>query len=444
MNTPIADFVRKYAESDISRFHMPGHKGEAFLGIEKFDITEIEGADVLSLADGIISESEENASSLFSSAHSFYVTQGSTTAICAMLSLVKKPIPQKTVILAARNVHKAFVNACALLDFDIRWIMPEEYSDILRCKITVECVKELLEACLELPSAVYLTSPDYLGNMQDICGIAKVCKEFGVPLLVDNAHGAYLKFLEKSQHPLDMGADVCCDSAHKTLPVLTGGAYLHISKTAPSYFAECARRKIALFSSTSPSYLILQSLDLCNAYLDGEYKKELSVCVQRVNDLKNSLENFGFAIEQGEPLKIVIDAKKSGYYGTELAEILREHNIEPEFCDEDYLVLMITPQNNLKALKKLKEVFSLITPQKPLEKEILGAIEAEKAMSVREAVFSDSEEVDVKNSEGRICAELTVSCPPAVPVAVCGEIISKEMVHILEKYGISKVRVVKD
>ena len=109
--------------------------------------------------------------------------------------------------------------------------------------------------------AVYITSPDYLGGVQDIAALAEVCHARGVPLLVDNAHGAYLKFLSPSRHPLDLGADMCCDSAHKTLPVLTGGAYLHVAKGAMAAYEAEARHSLAVFGSSSPSYLILQSLD---------------------------------------------------------------------------------------------------------------------------------------------------------------------------------------
>jgi arginine/lysine/ornithine decarboxylase len=121
------------------------------------------------------------------------------------------------------------------------------------------------------PCAVYVTSPDYLGNQQDLAGLSAVCAARGIPLLVDNAHGAYLHFLPQPAHPLDLGATACCDSAHKTLPVLTGGAYLHIAKNAPERYARDAKRAMALFGSTSPSYLILQSLDRANAYLAGGY-----------------------------------------------------------------------------------------------------------------------------------------------------------------------------
>ncbi len=443
MKTPIADFVRDYSQRGTSRFHMPGHKGEGFLGIEKYDITEIDGADVLSHAEGIINQSEENASSLFSSAHTFYVTQGSTTAICAMLALVKKSEPQRTVVLAARNVHKAFVNACALLDIDAEWLVPDKTSGILECRVAAEDVEKRLKNLTQKPDAVYLTSPDYLGNMQDIYGIAKVCRKYGVPLIVDNAHGAYLKFLEKSQHPIDLGADLCCDSAHKTLPVLTGGAYLHVSKDASAEFVKNARGKIGLFSSTSPSYLILQSLDLCNAYLDDGYREKLSCCIDEVDSVKRFMAEKGFAVMTGEPLKIVIDAKKSGCSTKKLAELMRDNQIEPEFFDDDYMVLMVTPHNKKEDFERLKKVFS---------SEVQGSDERtceyfighpEKKMTIRQAVLSEWEMIDACKAEGRICAELTVSCPPAVPIAVSGEVITRDMICLFEKYGIREIKVVK-
>ena len=102
---------------------------------------------------------------------------------------------------------------------------------------------------------MYVTSPDYLGGQSDVAALAEVSHRHGVPLLADNAHGAYLRFLSPSRHPMDLGADLCCDSAHKTLPVLTGGAYLHVGRAAPEPFRENARRALALFGSTSPSYL---------------------------------------------------------------------------------------------------------------------------------------------------------------------------------------------
>ena len=436
MNTPIADFVKKYSEKDFSRFHMPGHKGESFVGCEKFDITEIDGADVLSCADGIIYESEKNASSLFKTAHTFYSAGGSSAAIFAMLALSggKK-------ILAARNVHKAFINACALLDYEAVWLMPEEASGVLSCKVSAKSVEEKILS--ENPSAVYLTSPDYLGNIQDIAGISEVCKKYGIPILVDNAHGAYLGFLKNSQHPIHLGATACSDSAHKTLPVLTGGAYLHISKDAPADYLENAREKLSLFSSTSPSYLILQSLDLCNAYLSDGFEKKLADCIAKTDSAKEVIKSHGFSVLISEPLKITIDAAASGYSGHALAEKLRVSKIEPEFYDNDYVVLMVTPQNKDADFKKLENVFSSIIPMPAILKNSVRISAPKRRMSIREAVFMGSEIIDVTTALGRICAAPTVSCPPAVPIAISGEEITEEITELFLHYGIRKIKVVK-
>ena len=169
-------------------------------------------------------------------------------------------------ILAGRNAHASFLCAARRC-----WIWRSggcggKPDDLPPSAAELEAA---LDGLAEPPAAVYLTSPDYLGNRADIRELARVCRGAGVPLLVDNAHGAYLRFLPEDAHPLTLGADMTCDSAHKTLPVLTGGAYLQISREADPFFAEQAEGAMALFASTSPSWLILQSLDRCNARAGG-------------------------------------------------------------------------------------------------------------------------------------------------------------------------------
>ena len=188
MSTPICDFVRRYRDSDAARLHMPGHKGKPLLGFEPWDITEIDGADELFTSHGIIAESEAQASALFG-AHTVYSTGGSTLCIQTMLHLTALHAASKgerPCILAARNAHKAFVNAAALLDIDIRWLYPEADSGYVSCPITPEQVRRTLEKSAQRPTAVYVTSPDYLGNMLDLRGIAAACHDLGVLLLVDH------------------------------------------------------------------------------------------------------------------------------------------------------------------------------------------------------------------------------------------------------------------
>lgn len=439
MDTPICDFVREYAQSEALRLHMPGHKGNRFLGMESLDITEIDGADSLYEASGIIQRSEQNASALFGWP-TFYSTEGSSQCIRAMLylaSLHARQQGKRPVIAAGRNAHKTFLTAAALLDLDVRWLYPENGGSYLSCDLTAADVARMLET--EKPGAVYLTSPDYLGNMAQIVPIARVCHEHGALLLIDNAHGAYLKFLEPSRHPMDLGADLCCDSAHKTLPVLTGGAYLHCTPG----FRDGAKTALAIFGSTSPSYLILQSLDRANAYL-ADYSRILREFLPFVEGLKRRLSGFGFPLYGGEPLKITVDAKGYGYLGTELADILRDKNIICEFSDPDYLVLMLTPEIGTEGLEQLEKALLSIPKKPPVLQPMPRFQPGKQVLSIREAVLSPSERLPVGQCCGRILAAPTVGCPPAVPILVCGQRIEEHAIRCFQYYGMETCRVVTE
>jgi len=215
MNTPICDFVKAYGEGNPLRLHMPGHKGVSRLGCEGMDITEIGGADVLYHSAGIIRESEENAAALFGTARTVYSTEGSSLCIRGMLYLAMQCTGRRR-FLAGRNAHSTFVTAAALLDAEVDWLWGGDA--LTACAVTADSVADALDGMEEPPAAVYITSPDYLGNILPVSAIADVCHARGVLLLVDNAHGAYLRFLPRSRHPITLGADLCCDSAHKTLP----------------------------------------------------------------------------------------------------------------------------------------------------------------------------------------------------------------------------------
>ena len=438
MDTPICDFVRKYAESEAIRLHMPGHKGKNQLGVESMDITEIDGADSLYEADGIIRQSEENVSRLFG-CPTFYSTEGSSQCIRAMLYLAMlhaKERGKRPLIAAGRNAHKTFLTGAALLDLDVKWLYPKEAGSYLSCDLTVEDVEAVLEA--EKPTAVYLTSPDYLGNVADIAGIARVCKKYGALLLVDNAHGAYLKFLRPSRHPMDLGADLCCDSAHKTLPVLTGGAYLHGTEK----FRDWAKNALALFGSTSPSYLILQSLDGANPYL-ASLTDRLKEFVPYVESVKEKLSARGYALHGQEPLKITISAKSYGYTGQELAEILLNCHIVSEFADPDFLVLMLTPENSPRELDALAKALLSVPEKAPIPGQPPRFQPGQRVCSPRDAMLSPMETLPVAESEGRVLAAATVGCPPAVPIVVSGERIDAHAIDCFRYYGITHCSVMK-
>ncbi len=440
MKTPIYDFVTEYAEKGTARFHMPGHKGKKRLGLETLDITEIGGADVLYNADGIIAESEENASLLFGTAHTYFSTEGSSLAIKAMLALATEGKPRAR-ILAARNAHKTFLYAAALLDLAVGWIgIPERH--LCESRVSAEEAEAALSS--EEYDAVYLTSPDYLGQMPDIKSIAAVCRKHGVPLLVDNAHGAYLAFLSPSLHPIALGASMCVDSAHKTLPTLTGGAYLHISKDAPRAYLEGARRALSLFASTSPSYLILSSLDLTNRYLAEEMEEKLSLALARTEALKARLIQIGYPIVEGEPLKLVLRVSEIGYTGEEFASLLRKEGIELEYADGEYAVFMISPETDKRDMDRLEKALSSLPRLSPLCVSALPFPPVLSVLSPREAILAKQERVPVISAVGRICGTPTVSCPPAVPIVTSGERITREHLALFERYGVSEIDTVAE
>ncbi len=440
METPIYDYVKNYIEKDAVRLHMPGHKGKTLLGGEMRDITEISGADVLYNAEGIIKMSQENASRLFGTGKTLYSAEGSSLCIRAMLYLAlvyAKKEGKNPVIVAARNVHKTLVSGAALLGIDVLWLFSKDKS-LISCEIDYESLERMLKE--KNPVAFYVTSPDYLGNVADIEKISALCKKYNCLLMVDNAHGAYLKFLENTRHPIDLGADICCDSAHKTLPVLTGGAYLHISKNAPGFLGENAENAMSLFASTSPSYLILQSLDMANSYIE---KLNLKSICKKVDSLKTKLKENGYILVGDEPLKITISAKEYGFSGDELSEILERENIIPEFSDPDFLVMMFTEKTCDKDFEKTEKALLNIEKRGVLYQETPKMGVPKIKLSMREAVMSPFEIVKTDDAVGRCLAGLSVTCPPAVPFVVCGEEIDENAKCLFKYYGIDEVKVIK-
>ena len=445
MNTPICDFIRAYADKSPVRLHMPGHKGKALLGPEALDITEIPGADVLYRAEGIIRQSEENAAALFGSGRTLYSAEGSSLCIRAMLQLAQihaRLGGRRPRIAAGRNAHRVFLEAAALLDLEPCWI--GEGDSLLSCPIRPEELERLFSSAGTSPTAVYVTSPDYLGNCADIAALAAVCHRHGALLLVDNAHGAYLKFLSPSRHPLDLGADLCCDSAHKTLPVLTGGAYLHLSRSCPPVLFPMAEQALALFASTSPSYLILQSLDAVNPMLAGDFPRRLKEASEAAAALKERLSGAGWTLTGQEPMKLTLLPKERGYSGAELAAILETKRIVCEFADPDHLVLMFSADNAAEDFTALWNALESIPPREPIRDGPPPLSPSERVLSPREALLSPFEAIPVEDSLGRVLASPSVGCPPAVPILVCGERIGEGALRLFRYYGIKTIDVVLD
>jgi len=442
MDTPVYDFLMKYSSSGILRAHMPGHKGKApVMELEKLyslDITEIKGADSLFEADGIIAESEKNTADLYGSKAAAFSAGGSTLCIQAMLAIMKM---EGRRVIAARNVHRAFLNAAALLDLDVTWIMPGYSGGILSGELQLTDVEAALAASCR-PACVYITSPDYTGRLADIAALAELCHSYDARLLVDNAHGAHLAFLEKNRHPIALGADLCCDSAHKMLPALTGAAVLHTSRKE---YAPLLKQAMSFFGSTSPSYLIMASLDLCNRYIAECIRGDIAAALPQIVALRESFRGR-LAFADGDPFHITVKAAESGYDGTELAELLRAEGVECEYADRELVVLLMSPLSSdldfVRLRAALESAVAGASRKNCIKFKIMPKL-PHMALAIREAAFAPSEEIPVEEAEGRICASVKVPCPPAIPIAASGEIIDRDCIELFREYGIKTVLVVK-
>ena len=400
METPIVKFLKTQKKP---RFHMPGHAGNYLpllqKDLAKFDITEIAGADELFKADGIIAKAEENTASLYGCETTCFSAGGSTACIQAMLAVVAK---RGGKIIATHGAHAAFINACIWLE-----LMPVFTDDIK------EALRQHPDAI-----AIYVTSPDYYGRSFEI-------RKFGdIPLLVDSAHGAHLAFLTPNRHPMQLGATMCCDSAHKTLPVLTGGAFLH----ANGVDKKKIKKAMSMFASSSPSYLILASLDMCNRYLASKAKKDFAKLYKTQEMLKKFAKDLGLSVlEDTDPTKLLI-------YGS-----AAELDVAAEYQNEDFILFLLSPQNTNADINKLKKAISKIKAKPPTEH---IATRSEQKMLPRDAFFAKCEQVKTEDSAGRISTESLFTCPPGIPIVLAGEVITPDIIKNLKISSISMINVV--
>lgn len=441
MTTPLFSAMEAYVNKSRARFHVPGHKGVLpyMSGLAGLDLTEIDGCDSLYTANAGIAETERRYAKLYQSKGSFLSAGGSTLCIQTMLALALNP---GDTLISARGCHTSAVNAMALLDLNPCWVFPKtDEATGLALSVTAEQIKEALAQNPDA-KAVYITSPDYYGRIADIAVISAVCRESGVPLLVDNAHGAHLRFLAPSLHPVGLGADICCDSLHKTLPVLTGGAMLHVGN--PKYSKD-VKRYMSIFGSTSPSYLVMMSVDRALEALLGDFAEKLAETAEKVKRLEIIAENAGFLIPHGlrDPLKLTLGYGRMGYGSGEFISLMHESEIEPEMNSDGFCVLMASPCNSGADFSRLEAFISSLPKKTPVTEHTHETVIPKKVMSPRAAVFSRQKELPLCDAAGKITGSMVAPCPPGIPLVIPGELICENLICCLESYGISRVNVVE-
>ena len=467
--SPIYNMITNYGKSMPLPFHMPGHlMGRGLPDLLKnagmLDITEIPGADCLHNPEGVIAEAQILAARLFGAERTFFLVNGSTIGIHAMMRSVVKPGGK---ILIGRDSHRSVLNAAALLGANPYFIMPEyDEKEHLALGYDVESIKKALSENPDI-QAVLLSRPNYFGIATRLEAISEIVHSYGIPLLIDEAHGAHFSFEQSFPVPaLKSGADVCVQSLHKTLPALTQTALLHISKNSlvdPDTLFE----QLSMLQTTSPSYILLASIDIAREVMEEEGEALYASLKKRIETFYLKLGRIPGVRRAAVSKKyydtdftrIVLSFEESGLSGFDAERILRESSlIYPEMADSHHVVLIATPYHTEKDFLTLLEGIKLVIKKgnhsdiKRITEPIIYSL-PEKRLSLCEAINRGKKLIMLSEAEGQTAGAAITPFPPGIPLVYPGEVISRELIRyateILDSggkvHGIMdyKVRVIK-
>lgn len=412
----VLNMLKGYAQKNPVRFHMPGHKGALN---SEFDVTEISKTDDLTSPENALLKLEKRFATVYGAKHSFLLVNGSTSGIHAFLLL----LGTNKKIVVSRECHRSIVHGAALCDHELIFTKTQELSEI--------------EAALKSSNAdaVILTSPTYYGECADVSAISEVVHENGAMLFVDAAHGAHFPFSDKLPHFESEKVDMWCTSTHKTLNSLTQSAVLHMGKCCNKDIEE-VRRKLMLENTSSPSFLLMMSLE--KALNDAEKDNAWDGHIERILNVKKRFESEfkGVFVENTDDItRLVINVSNTGKSGYEVMQFLEEENIFIECADEKRLVLITTPSDSDEwydmLIKSLKQIDSVKKKLEFIEK---PSAFLKRRMSIREAVFSESEYVKLEESEGRVLCACVGVYPPGSPCVAPGEEMSFEAIEYLKAH----------
>ena len=447
------DKLKNYSKSGIYPFHMPGHKRTDITeeGIIPYniDITEIHDFDNLHSPNGVIDEIQEKAAKLYNAKNAFILINGSTGGI---LSAIRSMTNQGDKILMARNCHKSVYNSAELFNLNVDYIFPDTDSryniltSVLPCDIEDKLTKHNDEIRL-----VIITSPTYEGVVSDIKSISEICHKHGAKLLVDEAHGAHFPFSDSfPDEALNCGADAAVLSLHKTLPSLTQTALLIAND---SELSEILAENLAVFETSSPSYILMSSIEKCLDFCENSKDKFKEYCCN-LKTVRKKLENLKYLkiYDKSDThfdydiSKIVISTANANISGTKLAEILRNnYQIETEMAYSDYVIAMTSVCDTEKAFDMLSDALisidSELSKGADTERVPLKNLYTGKNFNAYELYKFNKETIPFQNSEFRTSAEYIWAYPPGIPLTVPGEIISKELINYIEYLSACKVEI---
>lgn len=425
MNTPIYDKLKKYHSSDRVPFAMPGHKNGRGLEADliDLDVTELSGTLDLRNADNeTVRESQKLLSQQYMSDESYILTCGATAGIQAMLASVLKP---GETVLVSSDCHMSVINTCALCGYMIRFI-PASIDPESLIPFDDEDIEDVLRKYHDV-SAVLVTSPNYYGMYKNIRHFSKVCHRYGVPLLVDEAHGAH--FIASDRFPrtaVQCGADAVVNSAHKTLNALTGAAFLHVKGNLIN--KRRLRAALEMFQTSSPSYPIAASADIARAYLENSsaWDRLIDYCENFRKKLSELL--MLRVIENDDPTRIVINFSIFETTGFKIYDILSDKfGIDAEMADSVNVVLIASPANTRTDFDRLYEALSSISADLAVRKEplkVLPPSAKERCVDPQSAFYSDVKYLSMTDGIGHVCAQTITAYPPGIPVLCAGELIT--------------------
>ena len=446
--------LEEYYNKNYLPMHMPGHKRNVKLLGEKLpykiDITEISGFDDLHHANGLIKNIENKARKIYGSKRSFILVNGST---CGILAGIRSVINFGDKVLIARNSHKSVYNAIELNNLNAIYISSKINKYGIDGNIDVKEIEKKIKENKDI-KLVVITSPTYEGVINNIKSIVSIAHKYNIPVLVDEAHGAHLRFMDNlyNKEALNSGADIVIQSLHKTLPALTGTALLHIQGELVR--EENVARELSIFETSSPSYILMSSIEECldiliyKEELFKEYENNLKYFYKETKKLQK-LKILGNEIENKEYYdfgKIVIITKNTNITGKELADILRkEYKIELEMSSIDYALAMTsicdTKENFIRLLNALEEIDKKLENKEEKENKI-EIVLPEKKMNILDAIKNNnSKYLNYKETEGKISKEYIWIYPPGIPLITPGEIINKEIIQKINDYKNANIEV---
>ncbi len=447
--------LKTYSETDYYPYHMPGHKrrlcGELPQEIMEIDITEIEGFDNLHAPEEIFRRLQEEAARMYGADESFYLINGSTSGILAAISAA---VPRGGRILMTRGAHKSAYHAVYLRNLTVSYLYPEmmEEYDIYDA-VTPEQIAQTL-AQGPAPDAVFLVSPTYEGRIADIETIAKLVHSKGIPLIVDEAHGAHLGLAEGfARNSCQCGADLVIHSVHKTLPALTQSALLHVNGTRID--RDRLRRFLHIYQSSSPSYILMAGIDNALQLVkeQGDYLfAQLQVNYLRMLTELSECRNLRFLpLDAGQDIgKLVILSPKAGLSGQQIYDILLEkYHLQLEMAAADHCLAMFTIGDSVEAYERMTEALLAIdrditagkwrAQQETLERgdreESLYHMQPRACLSLADAWDAEKEVIPLKQAAGRIAGDFVNLYPPGIPVLVPGEQVEEIHCRKLAKYA---------